>query len=360
MAAAKNIIPDNISEEYYQISQEILVSFPKFRPPLDLFRFRENIGTLEPYFRKGQRLSSQQVEEVAAMCEEGVLFVSRSDHPIYSQHICKQLDLVLVDANLHEPEIADIFMQAFQLRLAAFFEQPVQPVFEQLYRDIMVLTEYLAADWHRIRALMRRLLTTHSLVAHSVNCGVVGLWLLLATKRGEVRRRELDRSAMAAFLHDMGMCKLPAFLLTKTLPLTQEERSKINAHPLAGLKMADKLGLAYDEMKQAISEHHERLDGSGYPRRIGENDMSGFGKLMAVCDSFCAMITERPYAHAMTPKDASKALAEDTNRYDARYSKLLQSLFASGDLGEKRPAAQPVTSGGAATASEASQGAPAE
>lgn len=332
MAAVKSTIPDNITEEYYQISQEILVSFPKYRPPLDFYRFREQIATLEPYSRKGQRLSNQQVEELATLCEDGLLFVSRSDHPVYSTHICKQLDLVLVDANLREAEIADIFIQAFHMRLEAFFEQPVQVVFDALYRDIMVLTEYLSQDMYRIRALMRRLQTKHTLVAHSVNCGVVGLWLLLTWRKGDLKRRELDRGAMAAFLHDMGMCKIPSFIITKTLPLTQEERAKINAHPGAGLKLAEKLGLAYDEMKQGISEHHERLDGSGYPRRLNESDMSNMGKLIAVADSFCAMITDRPYASAMPPKDAAKALLDDARRYDQRFSKMLHTAYAAGDL----------------------------
>ena len=95
MAAKKCDVPQNINEEYYQISSEILSSFPKYRPPVDLFSFREDIAVLAPYCRKGDRLSNAQVEEVAQLCADGMLFVSRSDHPIYSRHIVKQLDLVL-------------------------------------------------------------------------------------------------------------------------------------------------------------------------------------------------------------------------------------------------------------------------
>ena len=105
-------IPQNINEEYYQISTEILASFPKYRPPVDLFSFREDIKVLAPYSKKGVRLSNEQVEEVARLCAAGDLFVSRSDHPIYSRHIVKQLDLVLQDNNLKESEIADICIRA--------------------------------------------------------------------------------------------------------------------------------------------------------------------------------------------------------------------------------------------------------
>ena len=85
----KAAIPDNIAEEYYQISQEILSSFPKYRPPVDLFQFRADIAQLYPYSRKGARLSNEQVEEIQQLCESGDLFVSRTDHPIYSEHIVK-------------------------------------------------------------------------------------------------------------------------------------------------------------------------------------------------------------------------------------------------------------------------------
>ena len=109
-------VPMNINEEYYQISGEILSSFPKFRPPVDLFRFREDIAVLAPYCVKGSRLTSDQVDEVAQLCAEGDLFVSRSDHPIYSRHIVKQLDLVLQDNNLKEAEIADICIRALLMQ----------------------------------------------------------------------------------------------------------------------------------------------------------------------------------------------------------------------------------------------------
>ena len=75
-------IPQNINEEYYQISTEILASFPKYRPPVDLFSFREDIKVLAPYSKKGVPLSNEQVEGEARLCAAADLFESRSDHPI--------------------------------------------------------------------------------------------------------------------------------------------------------------------------------------------------------------------------------------------------------------------------------------
>ncbi|MDR2696411.1 MAG: HD family phosphohydrolase, partial [Deltaproteobacteria bacterium] len=170
---SRHQVPDNIDEEYYQISEEILASFPKFRPPVDLFRFNEEALTLVPLIRKSQRLTNEQVEEAHALCQAGGLFVARSDHPIYSEHMVKQLDLVLQDSNLKEGEIADICARALIMRYEAFAEQPVRPVFEPLYKDIMVFTEILWQDRHRIKPFMRRLLREYSLGKHAFNTLVV-------------------------------------------------------------------------------------------------------------------------------------------------------------------------------------------
>lgn len=342
----KAVVPENISEEYYQINQEILSSFPKYRPPVDLFQFREDIAQLYPYSRKGVRLSNEQVEEVQALCEAGELFVSRADHPIYSEHIVKQLDLVLLDGNLKESEAADIFVRALRSRCGDFVEQPVRPVFESLYRDLMVFTEYLWQDKHRIRLFMRRLhVGDHDLVNHSLNTLFVGLWLFIATSTDDYKRRQLDRTALGLLLHDIGMSRVPQFVRNKTTPLKSEEKEKILLHQIAGAKMLQKLDLGFDELVQAIMEHHERLDGSGYPQHAKENQQSKFGKLCAVADSFAAMVTTRVYAPSKNPLSASKELAEDKTHYDSKYTVQLANAYLTNRFGtsEKETSKQTPT-----------------
>jgi response regulator RpfG family c-di-GMP phosphodiesterase len=331
-ATKKAPVPDKISEEYYQICEEILSSFSKYRPPVDLFKFREDIAQLYPLFRKGQRLTNEQSEEIQALCHEGSLFVARSDHHIYVEHIAKQADLVLVDANLKESESADILLTALNLRLSAFYEQPVLTVFESLYKDVMVLTEYLYTDMFRSRLFMRRLFTGEAnLVMHSLNALSVGLWLSAQTTN-EIRRRSFDRMALGLLLMDAGMTKLPGFIRNKTTPLKSDEMEKIVAHPLAGLKMMQKVNLSFDELNQAILQHHERLDGSGYPQRAKGDAITSIGRLAAVADSFAAMITKRPYAEAMPQKDAAHLLADDRHRYDVKYSVPLHNAYLIGEF----------------------------
>lgn len=321
-------VPDNISEEYYQISAAILESFPKYRPPLDLFVFNDQAGQLLTYSRKGQRLSNEQVEEIHQLCDTGDLFVSRTDHPIYSQHIVKQLDLVLVDQNLKEAEVADICIRALDLRLTDFFDQPVRPLFETLYTDVMVVTEYLWADLHRLKLFMRRLHRgDYSLTRHSINTFSAGLWLLSNPLPEDLQRKHFDQVALGLLLHDVGMAKIPSFITDKTVPLKPDEKEKIPPHVLAGYKILHKLDLIQDPVRQATLEHHERLDGSGYPQHSKE--LSQIGRLAAVADAFSAMLQKRPYAESKDPLSAAKELAAQKNRFDFAHSgKLLAALLS--------------------------------
>ncbi len=327
--------PANITEEYYQINQAILESFPKYRPPLDLFVFKENIAQLLTYAAKGARLSNEQVEEVHQLCSEGNLFVSRADHPVYSQHIVKQLDLILLDKNLKDGEIADICILALSGRLGEFFNQPVKPLFDVLHTDLQVVTEYLWNDLHRLKLFMRRLYKgEYNLSRHSINTMVVGLWLFSLPKKEDLRRKEFDQAALALLLHDLGMAKIPTFILGKTQPLKPEEKEKIPHHTLIGYKIMHKLEQQFDALRQATLEHHERLDGSGYPQR--SKKISSFGSLVAVADAFSAMLQKRPYAEAKTLLSAAKELTEAKHLFDISYSGKLLAGLLSEDFEKKR------------------------
>jgi HD-GYP domain-containing protein (c-di-GMP phosphodiesterase class II) len=326
-------VPLNISEEYYQISEAILASFPKYRPPLDLFRLKEEVAQLQLLIKKDTRISNEQIEELAALCAEGNLFVSRADFPVYSKHIVKQLDLVLVDSNLKEGEVADLTLRALGLKLADFFDQPVKPFFDALQEDTQVTTEYLWQDKHRFRLYLRRLSTgEHSLISQSLNTFIIGLWLLCATQGGELRRKEFDRAATAFLLHDAGMAKVPAFILSKTTPLKPDEWEKIPPHPLVSMKIVQKLEIGSEEMRGIVLEHHERLDGSGYPQKLKGEEASRLGRLAAVADSFAAMIQKRPGRDQFTPEDAAKKLAGDKSRYDPHFTTPLMTAYVVNDF----------------------------
>ncbi len=325
MAKSNKTVPVDISEEYYQISFEIYSSFPKYRPPVDLFQFREDIASLYPFSKKGVRLSNEMIEKAIELCKEGSLFVSRSDLPIYSEHIVHQADLVLLDVNFKPSEVAEILIKALIMRFNDFQEQPVSLVYEKLKADLFVFTEYVAQDKYRLRPFLGKLHNeVFDLSKHAINVLILGAWMFMELQ-SKFSKKTFDAVCLGLLLHDIGMSKLPAFLLTKKQGLTSDELQKIQAHPLVGMKMLHKLEPPAKEVVQAVYEHHERLDGSGYPQKNAQP--SAIAKITAIADSLSAMVQETPYR---PKKDMKSAVSELTNmraKYESSFlTPIIQSM----------------------------------
>ena len=323
------------NEDYFQINTDILASFPKFRLPLNLYTLKEDIGVLQICYKKNTRMTEAQVEALAALCADGNVFVARSDQNIYRSHMLQQLDLVLLDPNLTEDETVDLCIAAAVMRYKNYYEQPVPDILELLYRDVMVITEYIWGDKKRIFSFMRRLFRQFKPEKHAVNTMIAGIWLWLNLQK-EGTRKEFDRAVIAFVLHDIGMSKIPDFILKKRTILNPDERDKVEQHPLISVKILHKSELQFDELVKACFEHHERIDGSGYPQRAKGDRISFIGRLTAVADSFAAMITERCYAK---PKDLKVACSELVR--DGRYDKSMTATLAKA-LGPSGPFATPI------------------
>jgi len=319
-------IMHDLHEEYYQISPAILESFPRFRMPLDLYLFKEQIARLVPFSKARQRITPEFRQEIADRCAQGLIFVSRQDHPVYAEHISKQLDLVLLDTNLKHSEIALIFQQALTDRVEDFLQQAVLPVLEKLRVDVLVLTEYLWQDPFRIREIAKKIWPVHSLARHSVNVGFLGLALYLRLNHGNLNRKFLDETALGLFLHDAGMSKVPRFILQKTAPLTRDEQAKIAEHCWTGARMLHGLDVRAEPVLKQALEHQERLDGRGYPQRLADPQISSWGQLCAVVDSYCAMTSARVHASAKPAQEALSELIQNPG-YNQKMARNLQALI---------------------------------
>jgi len=94
--------------------------------------------------------------------------------------------------------------------------------------------------------------------------------------------------------HDLGKSRIPLKILNKTSPLTKSEREIIKTHPLIGyLLLHYYYGKEHSKYDRASYEHHERLDGSGYPRKIKR--LNKYAQLMSAIDTLDALVSKRPY-----------------------------------------------------------------
>ncbi len=131
---------------------------------------------------------------------------------------------------------------------------------------------------------------------------------------------------LAAMLHDIGKSELDEALLAKPDFLNPKEIEIMQRHVELSVERVKKSGIRDRVILNAIKDHHERLDGSGYPRgRVGIY-IGSFAKVIAICDMFDALITIKPYRGAYSTYNALALMRDEgKNKLDTEYIKLLIS-----------------------------------
>ena len=125
----------------------------------------------------------------------------------------------------------------------------------------------------------------------------------LAPDRVDVVRR-------AALLHDIGKLGVPNTILDKPGPLTSEEWKTVHHHPVLSQEILSRVG-AFSEIAVLAGQHHERLDGSGYPHHLTEKTLSLESRILSVADVFSALMEGRPYRQDLSPAEIQKQMARD-------------------------------------------------
>jgi HD-GYP domain-containing protein (c-di-GMP phosphodiesterase class II) len=149
--------------------------------------------------------------------------------------------------------------------------------------------------------------------------------------------RELDISTetinhlrIAGLLHDVGKIGVPDMVLKKPGHLDAEEMAEMKKHPMIGEKIMRSVRNLQNEMP-AITEHHERVDGTGYPKGLSGEDISLIGRIVAVADVFDALTSNRPYHQGQAAEQVfEELLAGVGTHFDANCVNALISAYQRG------------------------------
>ncbi|MFD1362632.1 HD-GYP domain-containing protein [Lentibacillus salinarum] len=143
---------------------------------------------------------------------------------------------------------------------------------------------------------------------HSVSVGILAAFL---AKQLGYEKGEWLQVGLAGALSDCGMARVDETLMTKDKPLNRSELDDIRKHPVYSYRMIEKAAALTQVVKLAVLQHHERLDGSGYPLGLEKDNIHRYSRIIAVCDMYHAMTCERFYQKKQSPFAAIKKLQHD-------------------------------------------------
>jgi diguanylate cyclase (GGDEF)-like protein/PAS domain S-box-containing protein len=123
----------------------------------------------------------------------------------------------------------------------------------------------------------------------------------------------------AAMLHDIGIITIPPSILAKPGKLTEEEWDTVKKHTLVGEEIIAVMGsdqeLEFGHLKTIVGQHHEKMDGSGYPRALRSDEILIEAKILATADAYAGMLSSRPYRKSFTKKRALAELKKFSGTY---------------------------------------------
>ncbi len=143
---------------------------------------------------------------------------------------------------------------------------------------------------------------------HSVDVGIIAGCLSLWMGRSY---HEIEETILGGLLHDVGKALIPLKVLNKPGALTDEEMNLVRFHSLRGYKFLKEYGDFSQSVLLCALQHHERIDGSGYPMSVKGDKIHSYAKVIAVADVFDAITSARGYGSRATPYEAVEIMKRE-------------------------------------------------
>ena len=268
------------------------------------------------YGQKGQMLINRGVEltprYIEALQEHGVLAVA-------VESIC-DLDSQRAETALEESVL---------VRAAASFQNWIERNNDQSeIAEIVASVNSIVDETLSGKVPLARLaeISAADIYTFTHSIDVCAFSVYIGLKHGYKKDTLLDLG-IGSILHDLGKVRLSPEVLNKPAKLTEDEFAEVKKHPLWGYTMLKESVSSQisDRALAIVLGHHERCDGSGYPRGIKADEIDDLTSICALADIYCAMTTERVYRDAFPPNEVYEMLMASGDR-DIKYD--LISLFS--------------------------------
>lgn len=246
------------------------------------------------------------------------LFIKPGERKLYQRYIEQNLNTIIRDTKVPEPKKAGIIYETSKSLVKDVLANPTLGENIKRSKDLVSNTvDFILRGREAFLNLLKITSFDYYTYTHSVN--VCTFTIALAQKLGIRDHKSLSELGIGALLHDIGKVKIPERIIRKKSALSPAEFAVMKKHPGFGNDILKETNLLIEDSYIPVMQHHERMDGSGYPRGINDNQIHDYGKIIAIADVFDALTTERVYQSAMGTYPALKLMYESSGHFDDHY-----------------------------------------
>lgn len=147
-----------------------------------------------------------------------------------------------------------------------------------------------------------------------IHCVDTGIMSIILGRDLNWSKTDLKELGISAILHDIGKIQVSEKLINKKGPLTKKEFEEVKKHAVYGYRILKNADIVSNNILEGVLQHHERVDGNGYPFGVKGDKINKFAKIISLCDVFTAISANRSYRKAFNPNEAYEYILANVNR----------------------------------------------
>ncbi|MCH7497126.1 MAG: HD domain-containing protein [Candidatus Marinimicrobia bacterium] len=283
-----------------------------------MFIMLGNSAHLLPLFEEEFMISSEK--QIANIQDKGITLVdvdvdkSEAEVPAPDfdsmETVAEGLREAIEDPNLAPKDKASAVYNHTLKMMENIIAQPTAENILSGKNMIHDVVELILADTETADFLTQ--ITSHDYYTytHSVNVGMLGVLLSKAAFGGE-HDHDLDELGSGFFLHDLGKCEVPSYLINKPGRLTDKEWEQMRMHPSYGERILADAGELTHDIKVIVLQHHERWNGAGYPLGLEKSDIHIYARICSIADVYDALTATRAYKKKLSTFEALSLMKEE-------------------------------------------------
>jgi len=216
---------------------------------------------------------------------------------------------LVTDTKLTPKEKAGAVYDESIMVMQRLFESPTAGVIRESKKGIFQVVDIILADKYVARHMLSLLSHDYYTYTHSVNVGVLSVSLARALY-GDDDTDTFHELGAGFFFHDLGKVRVSNAIINKRGKLDEAEMNEMRTHPYKGYQLLEEMGHLTKEAELIALQHHERSDGTGYPRGLKGEEIHEYGRICSIADVYDALTSKRSYHKERSSFEALELMRE--------------------------------------------------